>query len=154
MVETRREMSPKLSKSRPNLYDRIRGSLSKGLAGSRTEEKEALKEATLDLVAQALDARDPAIARHCVRVAAIAANLTQQFDLGQRHIELMRMAGMLHDLGMIGIRDDILNKSGPLNGDEWEIMRRHPDGTLPWPSLRRLCATTTSAGMAAAIQPD
>jgi len=120
-------MSPKLSKSRPNLYDRIRGSLSKGLAGSRTEEKEALKEATLDLVAQALDARDPAIARHCVRVAAIAANLTQQFDLGQRHIELMRMAGMLHDLGMIGIRDDILNKSGPLNGDEWEIMRRHPD---------------------------
>src|SRR5258708_29742531 len=127
MVETRREMWPKLSKSRPNLYDRIRGSLSKGLAGSRVKEKEALKEATLDLVAQALDARDLVIARHSVRVAALAARLTQQCDLGQRHVELMRMAGKLHDLGMIGVRDDILNKPGPLNGDDWEIMRCHPD---------------------------
>ncbi len=39
----------------------------------------------------------------------------------------MRMAGSLHDLGMIGIRDDILNKPGPLLDDEWEVMRRHPD---------------------------
>jgi HD-GYP domain-containing protein (c-di-GMP phosphodiesterase class II) len=39
----------------------------------------------------------------------------------------MRMAGMLHDLGMIGVRDDILNKPGPLREDESEIVRRHPD---------------------------
>jgi HD-GYP domain-containing protein (c-di-GMP phosphodiesterase class II) len=39
----------------------------------------------------------------------------------------MRMAGMLHDLRMIGVRDDILNKPGPLHEGEWENMRRHPD---------------------------
>jgi HD-GYP domain-containing protein (c-di-GMP phosphodiesterase class II) len=120
-------MSRKQSNSRPNLYDRVRGSLSKRLAGSRAEEVEALKEATLDLVAQALDARDLAIARHSVRVGELAARLTQQLDLGRRNVELMRMAGMLHDLGVIGVRDDILNKPGPLDDHEWEIMRRHPD---------------------------
>ena len=127
MVEIGREMSPNLSKSRPNLYERFRGSLRKGLVGSRIEELKALKEATVELAAQALEVRDLAIARHCARVAELAARLTQQLDLGRRNVELMRMAGKLHDLGMIGVRDDILNKPGSLSKDEWEIMRRHPD---------------------------
>jgi len=120
-------MSPKLSKSRPNLYERIRGSLSKGLVGSRVAEIEALKEATIELAAQGLDARDLVIARHSVRVAELAVRLTQELGLGRREVELMRMAGMLHDLGVIGVRDDILNKPGPLREDESEIIRRHPD---------------------------
>jgi HD-GYP domain-containing protein (c-di-GMP phosphodiesterase class II) len=120
-------MSPKLLKTRPNLYDGIRGSLSKGLFGSRAEEVDALKEATIVLAAQALDARDLAISNHCARVGELAARLAQQIAPGRRWVELMRLAGMLHDLGMIGVRDDILNKPGPLREDEWEIMRRHPD---------------------------
>jgi HD-GYP domain-containing protein (c-di-GMP phosphodiesterase class II) len=127
MVETWREMSPKLSNSRPNLYGRIRGSLRKGLVGSRVEELEALKEASIELAAGALDARDRAIASHCTRVAELAARLTQQFALGRRNVELMRMAGMLHDLGMIGVRDDVLYKPGALTREEWEVMKRHPD---------------------------
>jgi HD-GYP domain-containing protein (c-di-GMP phosphodiesterase class II) len=47
--------------------------------------------------------------------------------MGQRWVELMRMAGLLHDLGMIGVRDDILNNPGPLSEDEWKNIRRHPD---------------------------
>jgi HD-GYP domain-containing protein (c-di-GMP phosphodiesterase class II) len=97
------------------------------LVGSRAEELEASKEATIELAAQALDARDRVIASHCARVAELAARLTQQLAPGRRWVELMRTAGMLHDLGMIGIRDDILNKPGPLHEYEWEIMRRHPD---------------------------
>ena len=127
MVETRRDVSPQLSKSRPNLYQRIRGSLGKGKFGSRVEELEAVSEATVELAAQALDARDLAIASHCGRVAELASLLAQQFDLSRRDVELIRMAGKLHDLGMIGVRDDILNKPGPLSEDEWEIMRCHPD---------------------------
>jgi putative nucleotidyltransferase with HDIG domain len=120
-------MSPKLSNSRPNLYERIRGSLRKGMVGSRVEELGAWKEATIELATRALDARDLAIARHCARVAELAARLTQQLGLGRREVDLMHMAGMLHDLGMIGVRDDILNKPGRLSDEEWEIMRRHPD---------------------------
>jgi HD-GYP domain-containing protein (c-di-GMP phosphodiesterase class II) len=127
MAETGRNMSPKLSRSRPNLYDRIRGSLRKGLVGSRVGELEAWKQATIELAGQALDARDLAIARHSARVAELAASLTEQLAPGKRWVELMRMAGGLHDLGMIGVRDDILNKPGPLREDEWEIIRRHPD---------------------------
>jgi response regulator RpfG family c-di-GMP phosphodiesterase len=120
-------MAPKLSESRPNLYDGFRGSLGKGLVGSRITELKALKEATVELAAQALEVRDLAIARHCAHVAELAARLTHQLDLGRRNVELVRMAGKLHDLGMIGVRDDILNKPGPLSEDEWEVMRRHPD---------------------------
>jgi len=39
----------------------------------------------------------------------------------------VRNAGWLHDLGMIGVRDDILNKPGRMTLEDWEIMRRHPD---------------------------
>jgi putative two-component system response regulator len=120
-------MAPKLWTSRPNLYDRFRGSLRKGLVGSRTEELEALKEATIELAAQALEARDSAISRHCSRVAELAARLTEELDLGRRNVELVRMAGKVHDLGMIGVRDDLLNKPGPLSEDDWEVMRRHPE---------------------------
>ena len=120
-------MSPQRSNSRPNLYERIRSSLRKGSVGSRVEELEALKEASIELVASAIDARDPAIASHCARVAELAARLTQQLALGRQNVELIRKAGMLHDLGMIGVSDKVLHKPGPLTGQEWDLMRRHPD---------------------------
>ena len=110
-------MSAGLTKSRPNLYRRLRGH----------EALLALKQATLDLAAEALRVRDQTIASHSERVAELAARLTQQLNLDDRHVELVRMAGMLHDLGVIGVRDDILNKPGPLGDDDWQVMQRHPD---------------------------
>ncbi|TMF47593.1 MAG: HD-GYP domain-containing protein, partial [Chloroflexi bacterium] len=86
-----------------------------------------LKDQTLDLAAQALDARDRYTESHSIRVADLAARLGEQLELGDREVESIRTAGSLHDLGKIGIRDDILNKPGPLSEEEWEIMRRHPD---------------------------
>jgi putative nucleotidyltransferase with HDIG domain len=86
-----------------------------------------LKDQTLDLAAQALDARDRYTESHSIRVSELAGQLGEQLELGDRECELIRTAGSLHDLGKIGVRDDILNKPGPLTEDEWEIMRRHPD---------------------------
>ena len=86
-----------------------------------------LKNQTLDLAAQALDARDRYTESHSIRVSELAGKLGEQLELGDRECELIRTAGSLHDLGKIGVRDDILNKPGPLTEDEWEIMRRHPD---------------------------
>src|SRR2546426_7904513 len=86
-----------------------------------------LKNQTLDLAAQALDARDRYTESHSIRVSELAGSLGEQLELGDRECELIRTAGSLHDLGKIGVRDDILNKPGPLTEDEWEIMRRHPD---------------------------
>jgi putative nucleotidyltransferase with HDIG domain len=86
-----------------------------------------LKDQTLDLAAQALDARDKYTESHSIRVSELSGRLGEHLELGDRECELIRTAGSLHDLGKIGIRDDILNKPGPLSEDEWEIMRRHPD---------------------------
>ena len=86
-----------------------------------------VKNQTLDLAAQALDARDRYTESHSIRVSELAGNLGDRLDLGNRECELLRTAGSLHDLGKIGVRDDILNKPGPLTEEEWEVMRRHPD---------------------------
>ena len=86
-----------------------------------------LKDQTLDLAAQALDARDRYTESHSIRVSELSGRLGEQLELGDRECELIRTAGSLHDLGKIGVRDDILNKPGPLTEEEWEIMRRHPD---------------------------
>jgi len=86
-----------------------------------------LKDQTLELAAQALDARDRYTESHSIRVAELAARLGELLELGDREVESIRTAGSLHDLGKIGVRDDILNKPGPLTEEEWEIMRRHPD---------------------------
>jgi len=86
-----------------------------------------LKDQTLDLAAQALDARDRYTESHSIRVSELAGRLGEQLELGDRDCERIRTAGSLHDLGKIGVRDDILNKPGPLTEEEWEVMRRHPD---------------------------
>src|SRR5579859_674036 len=86
-----------------------------------------LKDQTLELAAQALDARDRYTESHSIRVAELSGRLGEHLELGDRECDLLRTAGSLHDLGKIGVRDDILNKPGPLTDEEWEVMRRHPD---------------------------
>ncbi len=91
------------------------------------QRQSELKDQTLDLAAQALDARDRYTESHSIRVSELAGRLGEQLELDDHDCELIRTAGSLHDLGKIGVRDDILNKPGPLTEEEWEIMRRHPD---------------------------
>ena len=85
-----------------------------------------VKDQTLHLAAQALDARDRYTEDHSVQVSELAGRLGDHLDLGNMECELLRTAGSLHDLGKIGVRDDILNKPGPLTETEWEIMQKHP----------------------------
>ena len=91
------------------------------------QRQTVLKDQTLELAAQALDARDRYTESHSIRVSELAGRLGEHLELGDRECELIRTAGSLHDLGKIGVRDEVLNKPGPLTEEEWEIMRRHPD---------------------------
>jgi HD-GYP domain-containing protein (c-di-GMP phosphodiesterase class II) len=52
--------------------------------------------------------------------------LARAFDLDEDKIMHIRRGALLHDIGKMGIPDEILHKPGPLNDEEWEIMRRHP----------------------------
>ena len=95
------------------------------LADAQQQTMERLQ--TLQLAAETLDARDPYTESHSQRVADLAARIGDALALNGREIEQLRTAGALHDLGKIGIRDDILNKAERLTDEEWDLMRRHPD---------------------------
>ena len=70
--------------------------------------------------------RDLSLAWHCHRVANLATRLARGIGLNHDEARTIRWAALLHDVGKLRISDTILNKSGPLNQDEWAIVRRHP----------------------------
>lgn len=78
-------------------------------------------------VAQAVEARDEGTGEHCDRLSHWAVWLGRKLGLGEEDLKALRRAGYLHDIGKIGIPDQILHKPGPLTPEEWQIMRTHVD---------------------------
>ena len=82
---------------------------------------------TVHALARAVDARDGYTHMHSQRVAFYAATLASTLKFDDERVEAIRMAGLLHDVGKIGIRDQILLKPGKLTRDEYTVMRRHSE---------------------------
>ncbi len=88
----------------------------------------ALPQAVLDTVtslASAIDAKDHYTQGHSQKVSAYAALVAEAMGMSDAEVEEIRLAGILHDIGKVAIPENILNKSGPLNPDEWETMKSH-----------------------------
>jgi PAS domain S-box-containing protein/putative nucleotidyltransferase with HDIG domain len=83
-------------------------------------------DATLAGWARALDLRSRETERHTERVAEMALRLARAVGMGAKEMVNVRRGALLHDIGKIGISDNILLKPGPLTEEEWTIMRRHP----------------------------
>jgi len=77
-------------------------------------------------LANALEAKDPYTRGHSDRVSRWSRRLGAALGLGAREIEVITQAGLLHDLGKIGVPETVLRKAGPLDAAEWDVMRRHP----------------------------
>ena len=83
-------------------------------------------EATIEGWSRALDLRDRETEGHTLRVAERTLELARSLGVREDDLSHIRRGAMLHDIGKIGVADDILLKPGPLNEDEWAVMRRHP----------------------------
>lgn len=81
---------------------------------------------TLYAFVKAIEARDPYTKQHSSRVTLIAVTLAKSMGCSEEEQEILNVAGLLHDIGKIGIRDDILLKPGRLDQEEYRIIQQHP----------------------------
>ena len=95
------------------------------MAGQQSnEDSEALS--TIYALAATVDARDHYTRSHSKKVNEYAVALAEALNLGQLEISRLSTCAFLHDVGKIGISDEILNKSGKLTNKEWEAIKLHP----------------------------
>jgi diguanylate cyclase (GGDEF)-like protein/putative nucleotidyltransferase with HDIG domain len=97
------------------------------LAQSGPQGDGQLQLATVIALAEALDIRDTGTGQHSHTVGRYAELMARELGLDEEHVERVRIAGVLHDIGKIGISDVVLSKPGPLDADEWQEMHTHPE---------------------------
>ena len=93
------------------------------------DEKQSYEELTLETLsslAEVVDAKDHYTNGHSFRVAAYARALALQLGLSTDECEKIYFAGLIHDVGKIGISETILTKPGKLNPEEFEVIKSHP----------------------------
>lgn len=83
-------------------------------------------DATIEGWAHALELRDRETQGHSQRIASLTLNLARALGINESAMVHIRRGALLHDIGKMGIPDQILLKPGPLTDDEWKIMRMHP----------------------------
>jgi putative two-component system response regulator len=89
------------------------------------DELEYAESVVLSL-ARAVEAKDTTTGDHCDRLMKLSEAFGKYLGLGERELYALDRASILHDVGKIGIPDEILLKPGKLTAKEWEIMRTHP----------------------------
>jgi putative nucleotidyltransferase with HDIG domain len=80
---------------------------------------------TVTSLAFAIDAKDHYTQGHSQKVSAYAALIAEALGMNDAEVEEIRLGAVLHDIGKVGIPENILNKNGPLNPEEWETMKSH-----------------------------
>jgi len=109
------------------------------------ESNRLLEESALEAVESlnaTVDAKDPYTAGHSQRVRRIAVAIGEELGLDAESLDVLRFAGLFHDIGKIGVPDAILTKPARLTELEFEIVKRHPeDGARIVGRLQRMHAT-------------
>jgi HD-GYP domain-containing protein (c-di-GMP phosphodiesterase class II) len=90
------------------------------------EENRQLFIGTVKALAAAIDGKDPYTRGHSERVARFSLAIAERLGLSDDEMEKLRISALLHDVGKIGIDDNILKKPAALTSDEYEIMKQHP----------------------------
>jgi putative nucleotidyltransferase with HDIG domain len=93
---------------------------------ARTDLEAAHRELVTTLT-RVVCARDPYTGGHSESIADLAAAVAQELGLSPAEVQNLRVAALLHDIGKVAIPDGILHKPGPLEPEEWAVVRKHPD---------------------------
>ena len=104
------EQSLRYAEDVRDLYVRLQRSIGQSLLG----------------LANAIEAKDPYSRGHSERVGAWSRRIAARLGLPAADVETVGQAGLLHDIGKIGVPEPILRKQGALDASEWTVMRRHP----------------------------
>jgi HD-GYP domain-containing protein (c-di-GMP phosphodiesterase class II) len=104
------EQSLRYAEDVRDLYVRLQRSIGQSLLG----------------LANAIEAKDPYTRGHSERVGAWSRRIAARLGLPAADVETVGQAGLLHDIGKIGVPEPILRKQGALDASEWTVMRRHP----------------------------
>ncbi len=81
----------------------------------------------VNVLAETIEAKDRHTRGHCNRMRQLCVELGKIIGLEKKHLELLEYASMLHDIGKIGVNEVVLNKNGPLNDEEKEHVKIHPE---------------------------
>jgi HD-GYP domain-containing protein (c-di-GMP phosphodiesterase class II) len=91
------------------------------------EDMRGLMMGLMHSLTSAVDAKDPYTCGHSERVALLSRHLSQQVQLPDLQVEEIYMAGLLHDVGKIGVPEAVLQKTGKLTAAEFDQMKKHPE---------------------------
>ncbi len=120
-----REQNFKLQDMNRNLEEKVRDR-TKQLDGKNRELRTAYIQ-TIRALAEAIDAKDTYTRGHSERVAVYGSRIGRQMGLRTELIERIYFAGLLHDVGKIGVPDAIITKPDRLDADEYEEIKKHPE---------------------------
>jgi len=81
---------------------------------------------TVRAVVQSLEERNSFLEGHSERVSRLAVAIGTEMGLGDEEISNLELGGLLHDIGMIGVSDTIINEARPLDNSEYDIIKQHP----------------------------
>lgn len=126
--EERRQTSEPALKEKIRLAiliaDQAAGAVYRARLSYRLEESQLQ---TVLALAKVMESRDAYIGGHCQRVTEVSVKLAAKLNCSPAELQSIRWAALLHDIGKVGIQDNILNKKGSLDDLEWEIVRSHPE---------------------------
>jgi putative nucleotidyltransferase with HDIG domain len=146
-------------------WRRLRGTLLPALttaleSAALVEEVKKTHLATIAALSKSMEAKDYYTGGHTERVAEIAVALARRVGFQDRELDAVEIGALLHDIGKIGIPERILQKPGPLDDEEWTVMKSHPIisddilSQIDFPPVVRQIARSTHERMDGMGYPD
>ena len=134
--DVRARVSQALDKRRLLLENRAHREHLEERVAAQSRRLEEMYWASVQSLAEALELKDPYTRGHSVRVSQYAVAIARALELGAEMIRQVELGGQVHDIGKIGVRESVLNKSGPLTPEEYAHVMTHP--MLGWRVLSPL----------------